>query len=227
MTRGTGPTAQPGSMAGCLRSAVGLVGLVVLAPVATAVRGLRAWRRGPGLRLACRRGDFAAGDGPPLARIDTTADVPSAAVQAFRRRLTETVVRVAEFLRRPDDVYHLLARDPSAEETDVLPVGPQIQELAERLHLVLGRPPMAGRTAVWMALPRARRVVDFVDPFDYDPEAAGEPERLLAGSGMRWGMATGFAPSGPSVVFRIVLYVPADAAPTIEGLLEKGLWSRI
>ncbi len=92
-----------------------------------------------------------------LARIDTTADVPSAAVEAFRRRLTETVVRVAEALRRPDDVYHLLARDPSAEETDVLPVGPQIQELAERLHLVLGRPPMAGRTAVWMALPRFRR----------------------------------------------------------------------
>jgi hypothetical protein len=223
MTRGTDPTAQPGTMAGCLRSAIGLAGLVVLAPFAIVVRSLRAWRRGPGLRLECRRGELAVGDGPPLARIDTTADVPSAAVEAFRRRLTETVVRVAEALRRPDDVYHLLARDPSAEETDVLPVGPQIQELAERLHLVLGRPPMAGRTAVWMALPRSRRVAEFVDPFDYDPEAAGEPERLLAGSGMRWGMATGFAPGGPSVVFRIVLYVPADAAPTIEGLLEKGL----
>jgi hypothetical protein len=223
MTRGTAPTAQPGTMAGCLRSAIGLVGLVVLAPFAIAVRGLRAWRRGPGLRLECTRGELAVGDGPPLARIDTTADVPSAAAEAFRRRLTETVVRVAEVLRRPDDVYYLLARDPSAEETDVLPVGPQIQELAERLHLVLGRPPMAARTAVWMALPRSRRVADVVDPFSYDPEAAGEPERLLAASGMRWGMATGFAPSGPSVVFRIVLYVPGDAAPTIEGLLEKGL----
>jgi hypothetical protein len=223
MTRATGPTAPPGTMAGCLQSAIGLVGLVVLAPFAIEVRGFRAWRRGPGLRFERTRGDLAVGDGPPLARIDTTADVPSATVEAFRRRLTETVVRVAEVLRRPDDVYHLLSRDPSAEETDVLPVGPQIQELAERLHLVLGRPPMAGRTAVWMALPRSRRVAEVVDPFDYDPEAAGEPERLLAGSGMRWGMATGFAPSGPSVVFRIVLYVPADAAPTIEGLLEKGL----
>ena len=223
MTRGTGPTAQPGTTAGCLRSAIGLVGLVALAPFAIAVRGLRAWRRGPGLRLERTRGDLAVGDGPPLARVDTTADVPSAAVEAFRRRLTETVVRVAEVLRRPDDVYHLLARDPSAEETDVLPVGPQIQELAERLHLVLGRPPMAGRTAVWMALPRSRRVAEFVDPFDYDPEAAGEPERLLAGSGMRWGMATGFAPSGPSVVFRIVLYVPSESAPAVEAVLEKVL----
>lgn len=223
MTGATDSTAQPGTRAGCLRSAIGLVGLVVLAPFAIAVRGFRAWRRGPGLRLERTRGDLAVGDGSPLARIDTTADVPSSRVEAFRRRLTETVVRVAEVLRRPDDVYHLLSRDPSAEETDVLPVGPQIQELAERLHLVLGHPPMAGRTAVWMALPRSRRVADVVDPFGYDPEAAGEPERLLAGSGIRWGMATGFAPSGPSVVFRIVLYVPADAASTIEGVLEKGL----
>lgn len=223
MTRGTDPTAQPGTMAGCLRSAIGLAGLVVLAPFAIAVRSLRAWRRGPGLRLECRRGDLAVGDGPPLARIDTTADVPSAAVEAFRRRLTETVVRVAEALRRPDDVYHLLSRDLAADETVVLPVGPQIQELAERFHLALGLPAMSGRTAVWLALPRARRVVDFVDPFGYDPEAAGEPERLLAGSAMRWGMATGFAPCGPSVAFRIVLYVPVEAAPVVEALVDEGL----
>jgi hypothetical protein len=210
-------------MAGCLRPAAGLVGLVVLAPFALAVRGLRAWRRGTALRVERTRDSLPVVDGPPLARLDTTADVPSAAVDDFRRRLTETVVRVAEALRRPDDVYHLLARDPSAEETGVLPVGPQIQELAERLHLVLGRPPMAGRTAVWLALSRARRVVDFVDPFGYDPEAAGEPERLLAGSGMRWGMATGFAPRGPSVVFRVVLYVPTESASTVEAALEKGL----
>jgi hypothetical protein len=201
-----------------------MAGLVALAPLALAVRRYRAWRRGSRLRVERSRGLLPVGGGESLARIDLAADVPSsAAVVAFRRRLTEAVVRVAECLRRPDDVYHLLSRDPSAEETDVLPVGPQIQELAERLHLVLGHPPMAGRTAVWMALPRSRRVAEVVDPFDYDPEAAGEPERLLANSGMRWGMATGFAPSGSSVVFRIALYVPADAAPTIEGLLEKGL----
>jgi hypothetical protein len=82
---------------------------------------------------------------------------------------------------------------------------------------------MAGRTAVWLTLPRNRRVVDFVDPFGYDPEAAGEPEQLLAGSGMRWGMASGFAPRGPSVAFRLVLYVPSESAPAVEAVLEKGL----
>jgi hypothetical protein len=111
-----------------------------------------------GLRLERTRDDFPVGGGSALVRIDTTADVPSAAVEAFRRRLTETVVRVAEGLRRPDDVYHLLYRDPSADETVVLPIGPQIQELAERLHLVLSLGPMAGRTAVWRwrAPPRGR-----------------------------------------------------------------------
>ena len=32
-------------------------------------------------------------------------------------------------------------------------------------------------------------------------------------SGMRWGMATSVAPRGPSLLFRVVLFVPADAAP--------------
>jgi hypothetical protein len=209
--------------AGCLRSAAGLIGLAVLAPLALAVRSVRACRRGTGVRVERTRGLLPTTGGPPLARIDTTADVPSAAVEAFRRRLTETVVRVAERVRRNDDVYHLLYRDRAADDTVVLPIGPQIQELAERLYLVLGSAPMAGRTAVWLTLPRTRRVVDFVDPFSWDPEADGEPERLLAGSGMRWGMASGFAPRGASVAFRLVLYVPSESAPAVEAVLEKGL----
>ena len=217
------PTSRPVAAGGCLRSAAGLVGLVVLAPLALAVRGFRKSRRGSAVRVERTRAPFPAGADGPLARIDTTADVPCAAVAAFRRRLTEAVTRVAETLRRPDDVYHLLLREPGVDETTVLPVGPLIQELGERLHLVLARGPMAGRTAVWMALERSRRVVDIVDPFGYDPEAAGEPERLLARSGMRWGMATGFAARGPSVLFRVVLYVPAESAPTVEALLDEGL----
>ena len=224
MTRAAVPTGQPRAMSGCLRSAAGMAGLVVLAPVALAVRRYRAWRRGSQLRVERTRGRLAVGDGEPFVRIDLTADVPtSAAVEPFRRRLTEVVVRVAERLRRPDDVYHLLSRDPADGETVVLPIGPLVQELAERFFLVLGIRAMAGRTSLWLALASSRRVVDLVDPFGYDPEAEGEPERLLASSGMRWGMATSFAPRGASLLFRVVVYVPADAAATVEGLLEKGL----
>jgi hypothetical protein len=201
-----------------------MAGLVALAPVALAVRRYRAWQRGSQLRVERTLGRLAVGEGDPFVRIDLTADVPaSAAVEPFRRRLTEVVVRVAERLRRPDDVYHLLSRDPAGGETVVLPIGPLVQELAERFLLVLGIRAMAGRTSVWLALASSRRVVDLVDPFSYDPEAEGEPERLLASSGMRWGMASSFAPRGASVLFRLVLYVPADAAATVEGLLEKGL----
>jgi hypothetical protein len=85
---------------------------------------------------------------------------------------------------------------------------------------------MAGRTSLWLTLASSRRVVDLVDPFGYDPEAEGEPERLLASSGMRWGMASSFAPRGASVLFRLVLYVPAGAAATVEELLEAGLGNR-
>ena len=228
MTRAGVPTGQPQAMSGCLRSAAGMAGLVALAPVALVVRRYRAWRRGSQLRVERTRGRLAVGDGEPFVRIDLTADVPaSAVVEPFRRRLTEVVVRVAERLRRPDDVYHLLSRNPVDGETMALPIGPLVEELAERFLLVLGLRSMAGRTSVWLTLARSRRVVDVVDPFSYDPEAEGEPERLLASSGMRWGMASSFAPRGASVLFRVVLYVPADAAATVEALLEKGLGSRI
>jgi hypothetical protein len=224
MTRAAVPTGQPRAMPGCLRSAAGMAGLVALAPVALAVRRYRAWRRGSQLRIKRSRGRLPVVDGEPFVRFDLAADVPaSAAVETFRRQLTEVVVRVAERLRRPDDVYHLLFRDPADGETVVLPIGPLVQELAERFLLVLGIRAMAGRTSVWLALASSRRVVDLVDPFSYDPEAEGEPERLLASSGMRWGMATSFAPRGASLLFRLVLYVRADAAATVEALLDKGL----
>lgn len=224
MTSEAAPRLPVEEGAGCLRSAAGMAGLVVLAPFALAVRRYRAWRRGSKVRVERTRGRLPVGDCEPFVRIDLAADVPiSSSVEPFRRRLTEVVVRVAERARRPDDAYHVLSRDPAADETMVLPIGPLVEELAERLHLMLGLRSMAGRTSVWLTLARSRRVVDLVDPFSYDPEAEGEPERLLASSGMRWGMATSVAPRGASVLFRVALFVPPDAAATVEALLEKGL----
>lgn len=207
--------------AGCLRSMAGVAALAVLAPFALAVRSFRAWRRGTEIRIATSGTDVEIDDGGRLARLDTTADVPAAAVDEFRRRLTDTVVRVAESLRRPDDIYHMLYRDPPAAETVVLPVGPQLQELGERFFLVLTEGAMAGRTAVWLTLPRGRRLVELVDPFEYDPEEPGAPERLLRRSGLRWGMATAFDPRGPAVVYRVVLYVAMESAGSVEAVLGR------
>ena len=73
-------------------------------------------------------------------------------------------------------------------------MGPQLQELGDRFHLALVDGAMAGRTVVWLTLPRGRRLVGLVDPFDYDPEQPDEPESMLRRSGLRWGMVTAHAP---------------------------------
>lgn len=213
------PLAGSEPRAGCLRSAAAAVGLAGLAPLAAAVRAVRVWRRGSEVRLGRVRGSL--GDGGRLATIDLTADVPTGSIERFRRLLTETVVRVAEVLRRPDDVYHVIHRDRAADETIVLPVGPQLQELGDRFHLALTQGAMTGRTVLWLTLPRGRRLVEIVDPFGYDPEQPGEPEGLLRTSDMRWAMVSAHAPRGPSSLVRLVLYVPRESATRVEAILDR------
>jgi hypothetical protein len=193
------------------------VGAVVLAPAALAVQALRALRRGGGVRIDHQSSEFAG----RMTRVDLTIDAPTASVDAVRVRLTDTVVRVGEALRQADDVYHLLYREAALDEATVLPVGPSLQELGERVHLVLGQAALTGRTAVWLSLGGGERLVELIDPFAYDPEADDEPESLLARSGMRWGMATAHAPTGPSTIFRVALFVPTDSAHTIDTLINR------
>ena len=81
-------------------------------------------------------------------------DVPLQDESSFRRRVTDAVVRIAEALRQPDDVYNLVYRMPLDEEAVVLPVGPQLQELGERFFLTLNQGVVAGRTMVWLTLGR-------------------------------------------------------------------------
>lgn len=206
-----------GRRSGCLSTMGGLAGIVVLAPVALAVRTARALRRGSETRF--RRGSSPFDGG--LTRIDLEIDVVGAAIDAARRNLTDAVVRIAEVLQRPDDVYHLVFREGALDETTVLPVGPLLQELGERFHLAMSQTALAGRTAVWLTLGRDRRVIELLDPLSYDPETEGEPEALLARSGLRWGMASAFARSGPSTVFRVALFVPEDSVPRIDPLISR------
>lgn len=212
------PIAGSERPAGCLRSAAAAVGLAVLAPLAAAVRAVRAWRRGSSVLVDWVR---RTPEGGGLVVIDLTADVPVPFLERFRRRLTETIVGVAEALRRPDDVYHVIHRDRAADETIVLPVGPQLQELGDRFHLVLTQGAMRGRTVVWLTLPSQRRLVELVDPFSYDPEQPGEPDGMLRASGMRWGMVSAHALRGPSTLVRLVLHVPAESAAQVEALLAR------
>jgi len=202
---------------GCLAVGAGVLALIVISPFALVIRSWRAWRRGGEVRSTLESRRFAsAGD---RCRIDLTLDVPVPAEPGFRCRLTDTIVRIAETLRRPDDVYNVLYRLPSDPEPVVLPVGPLLQELGERFSLVLSQGTLAGRTVVWLTLGCGRALSEVVDPAACNPEADGEPEALLAVPAARWSMATEWARVGPSLVIRLILVVPSDAENRVKALL--------
>jgi len=206
---------------GCLAAGAGAVALIVISPVALVIGYWRAWRRGGEVRSTLETRGFASASDGGRRRIDLMLDVPAPAEPGFRRRLTDAVVRVAEALRRPDDVYNLLYRLPSDPEPVMLAVGPQLQELGERFSLVLGQGPLAGRTVVWLTLGRDRALSEVANLSAGDPEAAGEPETLLATPDARWSMATEWARVGPSLVIRLILVVPADAENRVKALLDS------
>jgi hypothetical protein len=53
-----------------------------------------------------------------------------------------------------------------------------------------------------------------------DPQAVGEPERLLASADARWAMASEWARVGPSLVIRLVVVVPIDSADRVRTILR-------
>ncbi len=151
------------------------------------------------------------GAGDEQRRIDAVLDVPLTRERGFRRRVTDAVIRIAEALRRPDDVYNMLYRMPLDDEAVALPVGPQLQELGERFYLALNQGTVAGRTVVWLTLGRGTALAGVVDRFICDPEGEGEPEGLLNTAAARWSMASEWARVGPSLIIRLILVVPASA----------------
>lgn len=206
---------------GCLATGAGAAALAVLAPFVLAVQSWRVWRRGSEIRAKTEVEPLTNSAGADLRRVDLSLDVPQAAEPGFRRRLIDAVVRVAETLRASDDVYHLAYRLPWDEDPVVMPVGPLLQELGERFSLVQSQGAMAGRTVVWLALGRDRALSEVVDPDAYDPEAEGEPERLLIHPDVRWSMATEWARVGPSLIFRLILVVPSSEEDRVKTLLTS------
>jgi len=205
---------------GCLATGAGAAALAVLAPFVLAFQSWRVWRRGSEIRTKTDVEPLTNSAGADLRRFDLSLDVPRAAEPGFRRRQIDAVMRVAETLRVSDDVYRLAYRLPWDEEPVVIPVGPQLQELGDRFSLVQSQGTMAGRTAVWLTLGRDKALSEVVDPDTYDPEAYGEPERLLIHPDVRWSMATEWARVGPSLIFRLILVVPAGRADQVHDLLN-------
>ena len=210
---------RPPGPRGCLGSAAGLAVLALMSPFVVVVQSWRRWRRGDDVRKALEIAPWRDGPVGRWGRVDATMDVPLDQESGFRRHLTDAVVRIAESQRRPDDVYNMIYRLPSDEEALVLPVGPQLQELGERFFLALNQGSLSGRTVVWLTLGRDRALAQVVDPVTCDPEAAGEPDGLLATPEARWAMASEWARIGPSLVIRLILIVPVAEMTTVRDLL--------
>lgn len=208
------------SQRGCLVSVFAFLSLVVLALPVGLVRSWQAWRRGDAWRI-----DWTSpGDGESEQihlRIELVADIPIRSTGSFPQQLTETVIRIAEHLRQSDDRYHAVYRIASEPDAILLPVGPSLQKLGERLQLSLGQGELAHRTALWLTLPAHQAIATLVDPETYNPEAEGEPLGLVNRSDARWAMAMTWGRIGPSMVHNVVLWIPETSLPTVETLLGR------
>ncbi len=211
-----GETPSSGRRVGCIPAAVAWVLLVVLAPFAAVVRSWRRLRRGTLARVR-----WAVEAGEPLAVVDLTVDVPSAMANRARRNLVDAVVRVAEELRRPDDLYNLIWREATGSEAILDAVGPRPQELAQRLDTALSHWGFDRRTQLWVTLPRGVYLGELVDPLVFDPEAEGAAAELFGRSVPRWAMEVSFARGSPSTVYRLRLHVPGEAAGAVEDILSR------
>jgi len=211
---------QPTRVSGCVTTVLGGAALFLLAPAAALVRAVMRWRRGSKVRIGWHsepRPKPEAG----LRTIDVQLDLPRGREAEARRVLTDALVRVAEALRRTDDVYHLVYRESGEPDTILLPVGPQIQDLAERVHLALSHVAWAGRTLVWLVLPRSRPLGEVVTELSWDPEAEGEPETLIRREAPRWAFALAFSPGAVATEIRLRLFLPVSAVAVVERRLER------
>ena len=166
---------------GCLTTAAAAMVLATIAPIALIVQRLREWRRGPDVRATIHRTPLTTASGTDICRLDFTLDIPAPAEPGSRRRLTDAIVQIASSLRRTDDVYNLIYRLPSDPEPVVVPLGPQLQELGDRLFLVLSQGALEGRTAVWLTIGRDNTLSEVLDPLSCDPEGAADGHRVGPG----------------------------------------------
>lgn len=216
MERIPGPEGSLRGRGGCLRVALGSVLLLILAPLAALVRWWRRWRRGYDVRVARR--DLG---GVDLSGIELTLDSPLSREVETRTALIDALVRLAEEVRRPDDVYHLVFRRPTEPEADLIAVGPQPQELAQRLGIGFSHRSSVGCTQLWLTLPRAVHLAEVVDPFAFDPERPGAPADLILEARPRWAMVTSFGRTGPSVVYRLQLLLPPSSAAVVDSIVAR------
>ncbi len=207
---------KTGGKPGCLPAAAAWTALVVLAPIVALVQWWRRFRRGGEARVRRR-----INGGQPLAVVDLTVDVPASSAGRARRELVDALVRLAEHLRRPDDLYHLVWRPAGESEPRLVAVSPAPQGLAQRLDTALSHRSYERRTQLWLTLPVGAHLAGLLDPLSFDPEHEGAAAVLIERTGPRWALELSFARGTPAVLYRLRLHVPDGEIATVEAILSR------
>ena len=125
---------SPGAR-GCVRTALALVALPFVAPAAAAVRQWRRMNRGTELRSTLETLPFETTGDEAAQSLDLTIDAPQSRAHGLQSRVTDAVVRVAESLRDPQDIYHLVYRLPWEHEPVLIPIRKRMGSLFGALCL--------------------------------------------------------------------------------------------
>ena len=203
---------------GCLRALVAAPALAVLAPLAALYRSWARRKRGSEVVVDSHTEVFERPEAG-WTRVATTVDVPQSVDGGHL--VTACVVRIAEGLGSGDEVFHLVHREPGRQETIAVPLGSTINDLAERLLLSCRRSVLDGRTLVWPVLQRGRHLGEVIDPVAYDPEAPGEPEKLLRTAPIAWVLVLRRRRVAASTVFEMIFIVPEDHADSVERAVTR------
>lgn len=202
----------PAGRGGCFRALIAAPALAVLAPVAALYRSWARWRRGSAVVVEVHTEAFERSEAG-WSRVRATVDFPHSLDGG--RLITTCVVRVAEGLAGGGEVFHLVHREAGCEETIAVPLGSAINDLAERLLLSCHRSISDKRTLVWLALRRGRHLGEVIDPVTYDPEAPGEPDRLLGSAPMNWALVLKRHRGAAATFFEMSFLVPEVGADKV------------
>ena len=203
---------------GCVRALLAAPALVFLAPMAALYRSWARWRRGSAVLVNSGIAGFERSPGA-WAKVTATVDIPHTADNA--QLMTRCLVRLAERLGTDAQAYHLIHREPGCEETIAVPLGLTINDLAERFSLSCRRSILDRKTLLWLAWLRGSHLGEYIDPVTYDPEAAGEPERLLRAAPFAWALALNRRRGSASTVFHLEFIVAREKADAVEAALDR------
>ncbi len=211
---------------GCLRTAARIGLLVVVAPWAALVHLWRRLRRGDDRSVRWTFLDVPnpACTGDEWWCLDLRIDVPAVLEARTRTDLIDTLIRMAEALRCPDDLYNLVVRLRWDDEPRLAAVGRSLQQLAERLERSLSHRDAERCTHLWLTLPRSRPLGSLTDRLQFDPEKENALGLAVAATDPRWAAASSFGRFPASVVYRVIVTAPGTPdrlVPVLERLRRR------